>query len=68
MTRPTLHVRMPQRADAGEGGEQKSGKAGLPEPGPDTHTSSPELAPKPSAVQKAEDGIVAELDQGPMGA
>jgi hypothetical protein len=66
MTRPTLHVRMPQRADAVEGGEQKSGKAGLR--GPDTHTSSPELAPKPSAVQKAEDGIVAELDQGPMGA
>lgn len=68
MTRSTLHIRLPQRADAIEGKEQQPGNTVPPNSAPDPRTISQDPVQKPSKVQKAADAIVAELDQGPLGA
>ncbi len=68
MTRQTLHVRMPQRADAVEGIQQQPGKMVPPAPTPDPRTASQDPTRKPGDVRKAENAIIAKLDRGPLGA
>jgi len=68
MTKPPLHTRLPKRAEAVERLGRHPGDALPPSLVPDPRTASPDPAQKPRAVQKATDGIIAELDHGPMGA
>ncbi len=65
MTRPTPHMRLPQRAGPVEGKEQQP-ETVPPKSAPDPRTASQDPAQKPGKVQKADDAIVAELDQGPL--
>jgi hypothetical protein len=62
MTRQTLHVRMPQRADAVEGIRQQPGKAAPAISTPDPRTASQD------PTRKAENAVLAKLDRGPLGA
>ena len=67
MTRQTLHIRLPQRADAVEGKEQQPGKAVPPEAVPDSRAVSQDPAQKPSKVQKAEAPLWRNWIKGPWG-
>jgi hypothetical protein len=66
MTRPTLHLRVPQGADAVESEASQPGNTAPPLAAAGPRTL--DAVQKPDDVQKVEDGILAELDRGPMGA
>lgn len=68
MKKPTLHIRLPQRADAVEGEEPRPGKIPPPDTEPDPRTESQDPLRKSGGLLKAQKSIIAELDQGPLGA
>ena len=68
MKKPTLHIRLPQRADAVEGEEQRPEKTLPLKTEPDPRTESQAPIQKAGKLLKAENGIIAELDHGPLGA
>jgi hypothetical protein len=66
MIEPTIHIRLPQRADAVGGIEQQPGKLVPPKSVPDQRIVSQDPAKTPHKVQKEENALIAELDQGPL--
>jgi len=68
MKKPSQHIRLPQRADAVEGVEPRPGKILPPDATPDPRTQSQDPIRKSGRRLKAENRVIAELDQGPLGA
>ena len=66
MKKPTAHIRLPKRADAVEGKEQRPGQSVPPKSALDPRTISQDPTKKPNYVQKEENALIAELDQGPL--
>jgi len=68
MTGEPLHNRLPQRADAVEGKEQLPEESVPAQVIPDARPAAPPPVRKAGKLSRAENGIIAELDQGPLGA
>jgi hypothetical protein len=66
MKNPILHIRLDQRVDAVELKEQQLSETIPPKPVPDPHIISRDSARERSGAQMEENGLIAELDKGPL--